>query len=90
MVSFNTLRNTVVASALGLATTLGGCAVKQSKPLLRNPNQLEPRMKEKINCIIDEGTVNNEASTLIKVENDQIIILRAGSIAKKLQEDIFK
>ena len=57
---------------------------------ITNPNQLEPRMKEKINCIIDEGTVNNEASTLIKVENDQIIILRAGSIAKKLQEDIFK
>lgn len=57
---------------------------------ITNPNQLEPRMKAKINCIIDEGTVNNEASTLIKVENDQIIILRAGSIAKKLQEDIFK
>ena len=48
MVSFNTLRNTVVASALGLATTLGGCAVKQSKPLLRNPNQLERTIQKDI------------------------------------------
>ncbi len=40
MVSFNTLKNTVAASALGLATTLGGCTAKQGKTFLRNTNQL--------------------------------------------------
>ena len=44
-------------------------------------------MKEQIDCIIDEGTINNEASTLIKVEDNKIVILREGAISKELKKE---
>ena len=58
-----------------------------SKKAITNPDQLEEKMKEQIDCIIDEGTINNEASTLIKVEDNKIVILREGAISKELKKE---
>lgn len=58
-----------------------------SKQAITNPDQLEEKMKEQIDCIIDEGTINNEASTLIKVEDNKIVILREGAISKELKKE---
>lgn len=53
---------------------------------ITNPNQLEEKMKEKIDLIVDEGTVNNEASTLITIVNGKIEILREGSLTEKIRK----
>lgn len=58
-----------------------------SKKAITNTDQLEEKMKEQIDCIIDEGTINNEASTLIKVEDNKIVILREGAISKELKKE---
>lgn len=55
-----------------------------SHEVITNTNQIEPRMREKIDYIVDGGTINKASSTLIKVENDKIQILRAGELAKSL------
>ena len=54
---------------------------------ITNPSQIEPAMKEKIDYILDEGTVNKEPSTLVKVENNTIEILREGSLSPQLQQE---
>ena len=54
---------------------------------ITNPSQIEPRMREKIDYILDEGTVNKEASTLIKVENNKIEILRDGQLSQQLAQE---
>lgn len=53
---------------------------------ITNPNQLEEKMKEKIDLIVDEGTVNNEVSTLITIVNGKIEILREGSLTEKIRK----
>lgn len=53
---------------------------------ITNPNQLEEKMKEKIDLIVDEGTVNNKASTLITIVNGKIEILREGSLTEKIRK----
>ena len=53
-----------------------------------NINQIEPRMKEKINYIVDGGTINKESSTLIKVDENKIKILRVGSLADQLKKEM--
>ena len=57
-----------------------------SHDAITNPNQLEEKMKEKIDLIFDEGTVNNEASTLITIVNGKIEILREGSLTEKIRK----
>ncbi len=57
-----------------------------SHDAIMNPNQLEKRMREKIDYIVEEGTIENEASTLIKIENNHIEILREGALASKIKE----
>ena len=54
MVRFNTLKNTIAASALGLATTLGGCTAKQGKTFFRNTNQLERTMLKDISLTTEQ------------------------------------
>ena len=57
-----------------------------SHDAITNPNQLEEKMKENIDLIVDEGTVNNEASTLITIVNGKIEILREGSLTEKIRK----
>jgi L-threonylcarbamoyladenylate synthase len=48
---------------------------------------LEKELKDKISYIYDIGVLNNDASTLIKVENNKIIFLRDGKLSDKIKED---
>lgn len=57
---------------------------------ITNPKQLEDELKLKIDLIVDEGTINNDASTLIKVENNKIVILREGSLVDKIRGEYLK
>jgi len=54
-------------------------------------NKIDDKLKEsfenKVNFIIDDGIIDSIPSTIVRVENNEIIILRKGSI---LKEDIEK
>ena len=50
-------------------------------------DNLESKLKEKIAYIYDIGTLNTTPSTLLKVEDEKIIILREGEIANKIKNE---
>lgn len=58
-----------------------------SKETITEVSQIEDKMQEKISYILDGGVVKNEASTIIKIENDKIEILRSGFLADKLEKE---
>lgn len=47
-------------------------------------DELDNELKDNIDYIYDKGKLNTIPSTLIKIENNKIIILREGAISKKL------
>lgn len=58
-----------------------------NESVITNVSLLDNELKEKISYIYDGGTINNEASTLIKVENNKIIILREGYLSETIKKD---
>lgn len=58
-----------------------------SKETITEVSQIEEKMKEKISYIVDGGVVKNEASTIIKIENDKIEIVRVGLLADELKKE---
>lgn len=58
-----------------------------SKETITEVSQIEEKMKEKISYILDGGVVKNEVSTIIKIENDKIEIVRAGFLADELKKE---
>jgi L-threonylcarbamoyladenylate synthase len=55
--------------------------------VITNTNLIEPELKKYISYIYDDGEKTNVASTLVKVENNKIKILREGILANKIKED---
>ena len=55
--------------------------------VITNTNLIEPELKKYISYIYDDGEKTNIASTLVKVEDNKIKILRAGILADKIKED---
>jgi len=58
-----------------------------NEDVITNVNMLDKSIKDKVSFIYDGGTLNSVASTLIKIENDKIILLREGSLASQIKED---
>ena len=56
------------------------------KEVITSPSLLEDSIKNNVDYIYDDGYINNLPSTIIKVENNKINILRDGI----LKEDIIK
>lgn len=55
-----------------------------SQDTITNINKLEDSIKDNIDFIIDGGTINNSASTIIKVIDNKIKIYREGNLAKEI------
>ena len=55
--------------------------------VITNTNLIEPELKKYISYVYDDGEKTNVASTLIKVEDNKIKILREGILASKMKED---
>ncbi len=53
---------------------------------ITNISMLEDEMTKQISYIFDGGEINNNPSTIVKVENDKVIILREGYLTKSLKE----
>lgn len=57
------------------------------KKTIISPKEIEPELLKHISYIVDEGTINSEPSSLIKIEDNKIKVLREGSIACKILKD---
>ncbi len=58
-----------------------------NEKVITSVDLLDEELKSHISYIYDVGVLNDMASTLIKVENNKIIILRSGLLADKIKED---
>lgn len=68
---------------LSLVKKLGNPIITTSlnltgEQVLTNPDQLDKELINKIDLIIDAGNLNNEASTIIDLTNDQPVLIRKG------------
>ena len=57
------------------------------KATITNPKDVEKEMLKHISYVEDAGTLNNEPSSIIKIENDKIIVIRKESVAKQILKD---
>lgn len=57
------------------------------KSTITNPKEIEPELLEHISYVEDEGDIISEPSSLIKIVDKKIEVLREGSIARKILED---
>ena len=48
---------------------------------------LSDNIRSRVSYIYDGGVLNNEASTIIKIDSNKIIFLREGSLTNKIKED---
>ena len=57
------------------------------KTTITNPKEIEKEMLKHISYVEDAGTINNEPSSIIKIENEKIIVIRKESISKQILKD---
>ena len=55
--------------------------------VITNTNLIDPELKKHISYVYDDGEKTNIASTLVKVENNKIKILREGLLSEKIKVD---
>ena len=54
---------------------------------ITNPKEIDKELLKYISYVEDAGTINNEPSSIIKIENEKIIIIRNESVAKQILKD---
>lgn len=54
---------------------------------ISSPKELEPRLLRNIAYIEDGGSIDYEPSSLIKIEDNEIIVLREGNVARQIAQD---
>ena len=54
---------------------------------ITNPKEIDKELLKYISYVEDAGTINNEPSSIIKIENEKIIIIRNESVAKQIIKD---
>ena len=57
------------------------------KTTITNPKEIEKEMLKHISYVEESGTINNVPSSIIKIENEKIIVIRKESIAKQILKD---
>lgn len=54
---------------------------------ITNPKEIDKELLKYISYVEDAGAINNEPSSIIKIENEKIIIIRNESVAKQILKD---
>ncbi len=54
---------------------------------ITNPKEIDKELLKYISYVEGAGTINNEPSSIIKIENEKIIIIRNESVAKQILKD---
>jgi L-threonylcarbamoyladenylate synthase len=75
------LMNKINKPIISTSANISGSSV------ITNTSLIEPELKEHISYIYDDGEKTNVASTLVKVEDGKIKILREGILSSKIKED---
>ena len=75
------LMNKINKPIISTSANISGSSV------ITNTNLIEPELKEYISYVYDDGEKTNVASTLVKVEDGRIKILREGILSSKIKED---
>ena len=57
------------------------------KKTITNPKEIDKKLLKYISYVEGAGTINNEPSSIIKIENEKIIIIRNESVAKQILKD---
>lgn len=76
----NKLGNPVISTSANIS----------NKDVIINPKMIEKELLDYISYIEDGGTIKANSSTIIKVNNNNIEILREGDLANKIKKDYFK
>ena len=58
-----------------------------NEDVVTNIDELDDSIKNKVSYIYDIGYLSNNASTLIKIENNRIIFLREGNLTNIIKSD---
>lgn len=60
------------------------------KATITDPKEIEKDLLKHISYIENAGTINTEPSSIIKIENEKIVIIRKESIARQIMKDYSK
>ena len=58
-----------------------------NKEVVTEVSMIPSELLEKVDFVLDGGKLSNESSTIIKVEDGKIEILRDGSLSEKIKEE---
>lgn len=58
--------------------------------ILTDVKKVENKLLKKVNLIVDGGVVDSKPSTLVRVVDEKIEILRSGIVAEQIKKDYFK
>jgi L-threonylcarbamoyladenylate synthase len=75
------LMNTINKPIISTSANISGSSV------ITNTNLIDPELKKHISYIYDDGEKTDIASTLVKVEDNKIKILREGLLSEKIRVD---
>jgi L-threonylcarbamoyladenylate synthase len=75
------LMNSINKPIISTSANISGSSV------ITNTSLIEPELKKYISYVYDDGEKTNVASTLVKVEDGKIKILREGILSSKIKED---
>ncbi len=75
------LMNEINKPIISTSANISGTSV------ITNTNLIDPELKKHISYVYDDGEKTNIASTLVKVENNKIKILREGLLSEKIKVD---
>lgn len=75
------LMNKINKPIISTSANISGSSV------ITNTSLIEPELKEYISYVYDDGEKTSVASTLVKVEDGKIKILREGILSSKIKED---
>lgn len=64
---------------------IGTSANISEEQTITNVNMLDEEIISKISYIYDGGEIGNKSSTIVKVEDNQVRILRAGELAEEIR-----
>lgn len=57
------------------------------QPTITNPKEIKEELLKHISYVEDAGIINNEPSSIIKIENEKITIIRKESVALQIMQD---
>ena len=58
-----------------------------NESVITNISLLDDRIKSKVDYIYDGGTLDSVASTIIKIEDNKIVLLREGKLSSLIKKD---